>query len=251
MRDVIRKVLREEIKNNKVICDGCGWTWNLSEGGDDPYICHKCGHDNSPKKSNFDVIFDNFSQSYPENVLKNLDVLKKVIQNYISKSGINIKFLPSCNTMFKGVRTKDQVIICAPSQFDRVGDFLYTLFHEIRHEQQISQIKMTNPISEMDLEDFENLYKQYWEMELDADQFAKNMVAQLVLRAKIPMDFAKSEFSLSPHIEKYPTTSKFVESSLQMIINIIRNMKKRGENFEDIQDIPMVKQHLQKLENLF
>ena len=33
-------------KNKKVTCDKCGWSWDLSEGGDDPYICHKCGHDN-------------------------------------------------------------------------------------------------------------------------------------------------------------------------------------------------------------
>jgi predicted RNA-binding Zn-ribbon protein involved in translation (DUF1610 family) len=50
MKELIRKILREAIKNNKVICDGCGWSWDLFDGGDDPYICHKCGHDNTPKK---------------------------------------------------------------------------------------------------------------------------------------------------------------------------------------------------------
>lgn len=47
MKELIRKILRETIKDNKVICDGCGRSWDLSDGGDDPYICHKCGHDNS------------------------------------------------------------------------------------------------------------------------------------------------------------------------------------------------------------
>jgi hypothetical protein len=27
----------------------CGWKWKLSEGGNDPYTCHKCGNNN--KKS--------------------------------------------------------------------------------------------------------------------------------------------------------------------------------------------------------
>lgn len=36
----------ETISNNTVICNKCGWSWDLSDGGDDPYICHKCGHDN-------------------------------------------------------------------------------------------------------------------------------------------------------------------------------------------------------------
>ena len=33
--------LLELMDNNKVICNSCGWFWDLSEGGDDPYICHK------------------------------------------------------------------------------------------------------------------------------------------------------------------------------------------------------------------
>jgi len=39
----------EAIVDGKVICDNCGWSWELSDGGDDPYMCHKCGHDNSEK----------------------------------------------------------------------------------------------------------------------------------------------------------------------------------------------------------
>ena len=36
----------EIVTKKKVICDKCGWSWKLSEGGDDPYICHKCWHNN-------------------------------------------------------------------------------------------------------------------------------------------------------------------------------------------------------------
>ena len=32
-----------------IVCQGCNWEWKLSEGGKDPYMCHKCGHDNSKK----------------------------------------------------------------------------------------------------------------------------------------------------------------------------------------------------------
>ena len=34
--------------NTKVICD-CGWKWDIKDGGNDPYVCHKCGNDNSKK----------------------------------------------------------------------------------------------------------------------------------------------------------------------------------------------------------
>ena len=47
----------EKIKDGVVTCDNCGWHWDIVQGGDDPYMCHKCDTDNSPvveKKSPFD-----------------------------------------------------------------------------------------------------------------------------------------------------------------------------------------------------
>jgi predicted RNA-binding Zn-ribbon protein involved in translation (DUF1610 family) len=42
-------MLKELVTATKVICDNCGWAWNIDDGGDDLYICHKCGHDNTPE----------------------------------------------------------------------------------------------------------------------------------------------------------------------------------------------------------
>jgi hypothetical protein len=44
------KYLLEIVTNEEVICDKCGWSWKLEEGGEDPYVCHKCGNDNSKNK---------------------------------------------------------------------------------------------------------------------------------------------------------------------------------------------------------
>jgi hypothetical protein len=44
----LKDILNEEVKNNKVICDSCGWSWNISDGGKNTYTCHKCGNDNTP-----------------------------------------------------------------------------------------------------------------------------------------------------------------------------------------------------------
>jgi hypothetical protein len=41
----------EKVVGNKIVCDNCGWNWKISEGGNDLYICHKCGNDNTPKLS--------------------------------------------------------------------------------------------------------------------------------------------------------------------------------------------------------
>jgi hypothetical protein len=48
LQDTIRRILREEF--DKTITCKCGWSWELSDGGDDPYLCHKCGTDNSKKE---------------------------------------------------------------------------------------------------------------------------------------------------------------------------------------------------------
>jgi hypothetical protein len=40
--------LNESIVGDKIECDDCGWSWKIVDGGDDLFICHKCGHDNSP-----------------------------------------------------------------------------------------------------------------------------------------------------------------------------------------------------------
>ena len=32
-----------------VECENCGWEWNLADGGEEPFVCHKCGHDNVEK----------------------------------------------------------------------------------------------------------------------------------------------------------------------------------------------------------
>ena len=31
-------------------CNTCNWSWNESEGGNDKYVCYKCGTDNTPNK---------------------------------------------------------------------------------------------------------------------------------------------------------------------------------------------------------
>ena len=44
----LKDILNEKVEGGKVICDGCGWSWDISEGGKDTYTCHKCGNDNTP-----------------------------------------------------------------------------------------------------------------------------------------------------------------------------------------------------------
>lgn len=78
----IRRIF-ETITDGKVICDKCGWSWDLSDGGNDPYICHKCGHDNEEKKHIGDrvMVYYNlhkhtFSVAYNGRVITHADYVK-------------------------------------------------------------------------------------------------------------------------------------------------------------------------------
>ena len=44
--------LVERIIKNEVFCSKCNWNWDWKKekGKQDQFICHKCGHDNTPKK---------------------------------------------------------------------------------------------------------------------------------------------------------------------------------------------------------
>ena len=199
--------------------------------------------------SNFSRLLDKFKNSFPSELESKVDIIENFVVNYIQDNGINVKFLNSCSAGFKGVRTRDQVIICSPFGMETIGDFLYTIFHEIRHEQQIRDLKMLNPLTDFDLDDFEKLYEQYWNMELDADNFAKNMVAKLIIKLEIPIEIAKKLFTLSLYVQQYPSMSNQIRGGIKQIINDIKEIKKSGGQYEDIQDHPIVKKHIDKLEN--
>jgi hypothetical protein len=49
IKNISPNIVNEKVTKTKVICDNCGWKWNIKDGGKDPYLCHKCGHDNTPK----------------------------------------------------------------------------------------------------------------------------------------------------------------------------------------------------------
>lgn len=202
-----------------------------------------------PVQSNFDRLLDKFKENFPDELKSKAESIKHFVSNYVKEKGYTIKLLNACSTGFAGVRTRDQIIICSPSNMNTIGDFLYTLFHEMRHEQQLSEFKEKNPLTDYDLEDFETLYEQYWKMELDADKFGKEMIAKLVKALDIPIDFAQQQFSLSGYINQYPSMSLMVRMNIKNIISQIQQLKDAGIEFTDIQDHPIVKRHLDKLEN--
>ena len=40
------ETFNEAVVGDKIECDKCDWSWDIKDGGDDLYVCHKCGHNN-------------------------------------------------------------------------------------------------------------------------------------------------------------------------------------------------------------
>jgi hypothetical protein len=114
-------------------------------------------------KSNLNRLLEKFKMSFPDELKPKIDMVEKFIVNYIQDHNYTVKFLNSCFTGFAGVRTKDQIIICSPHSMSTLGDFIYTVFHEIRHDEQMdkSKLGLDNPLSDYDLDDFEKIARQY------------------------------------------------------------------------------------------
>ena len=41
--------VKEDIIGDKIKCNKCNWSWKIVDGGNDLYICHECGNDNTPQ----------------------------------------------------------------------------------------------------------------------------------------------------------------------------------------------------------
>ena len=84
--------LNEAIVGEKIECDNCSWDWNIVDGGDDLFICHECGHDNTPisEKKNKDPFGIN---AYARELAMGLEEQEKVnYKIYCDMDGVLVDF---------------------------------------------------------------------------------------------------------------------------------------------------------------
>lgn len=44
----VKTGVSEAIVDNRIACNKCGHSWPIATGGDKPYLCHECHHNNNP-----------------------------------------------------------------------------------------------------------------------------------------------------------------------------------------------------------
>ena len=93
------ETLNEIVTDTDIICDNCGWKWAKKDGGNDLYICHKCGHDNAPKQLN-------------ENSIPSIDIRSKLKQldKYMLDKGYNIEPLPTVELIDDDVKNAENFL---------------------------------------------------------------------------------------------------------------------------------------------
>ena len=158
-------VIKEIVTDTKVICDKCGWSWNIKDGGDDLYICHNilpsgdmCKHDNNSK----------------ENQNKTWDLEGGIVSlsKYMLDNGLNIKPLPKVKFISNDEENASNMLgktaYYNPSEksitlytFGRhPKDILRSFSHEMIHHMQnlegrLNNITTTNTNEDGDLPELE------------------------------------------------------------------------------------------------
>mgnify|MGYP000689697843 FL=1 len=54
-----KEEVKESIVGQKIVCDNCGWSWDIADGGDDMFTCHECGSDDNQPISEGDGLWAN------------------------------------------------------------------------------------------------------------------------------------------------------------------------------------------------
>ncbi len=113
--------VKEIVTDTEVICDNCGWEWNIKDGGEDLYVCHKCGHDNNPK--------ENLNKAW------NLQEGMLSLSKYMIDNGMNIKPLPKIKVIKSDKQNASDLL--GKTAFYNPNDKSITLYTMDRHPKDI------------------------------------------------------------------------------------------------------------------
>ena len=138
----------EAVVGKRIVCDNCNWAWDIKDGGDDLYMCHKCGHDNEnineqEEKVNYKIYCDmdgvlaDFESGYEK--LTGID-LKGEFQkgsdfwDPISKAGVGfwagLKWMPGGQKLWDYIKPYNPDLLSAPSREEssRIGKAVWVKY---------------------------------------------------------------------------------------------------------------------------
>ena len=150
--------LNEEIVGEKIECDNCDWSWNIKDGGDDLFVCHKCGYDNEFKTSM--PVGEDKEPPLLKEILDptNFDFkpLIKSLTNSMEKDGLNLKPYPKVKFIHTDFENSDnffgktayydpnnnEVVLYTLGRHPK--DILRSYAHELIHVHQNHEDRLEN-----------------------------------------------------------------------------------------------------------
>jgi hypothetical protein len=152
--------IKEQVTSTQVICDNCGWEWAIKDGGKDLYVCHKCGHDNTPKSDPFGL--NELARQFGEEVGRDLTKGWNPQKDFVSLSifmidnGMNIKPLPKIKVI-KDDEENASLLLGKTAYYDpnnqsitlytmnrHPKDVLRSFAHEMVHHEQNLEGRLNN-----------------------------------------------------------------------------------------------------------
>ena len=150
--------LNEAIVGEKIECDNCDWSWNIKDGGDDLFVCHKCGYDNEFKTSM--PVGEDKEPPLLKEILDptNFDFkpLIKSLTNSMEKDGLNLKPYPKVKFIHTDFENSDnffgktayydpnnnEVVLYTLGRHPK--DILRSYAHELIHVHQNHEDRLEN-----------------------------------------------------------------------------------------------------------
>ena len=141
--------LNEAVVGDKIVCDNCGWEWKIADGGDDLFICHKCGHDNTPSKDYLqEARYKKFlNEGWDDSKGKLIGNFVDYVSDYLSITKPKIKLLNSPDYTqtyhsFGGYLPSEEKIMVVVYNRN-MADILRTVAHEMVHHMQNLDDRLT------------------------------------------------------------------------------------------------------------
>jgi hypothetical protein len=111
--------LLESVKDGVITCDNCGWHWDIVTGGDDPYLCHKCDHNNEVVTEN--ALTYNLNESleinqidYGNSPIEFVELMNKTndhIKNWFVEAGLVEKIINEAPTNDSAITKNDLAVL--------------------------------------------------------------------------------------------------------------------------------------------
>jgi hypothetical protein len=181
--------INELVTDTEVICDNCGWEWPIADGGKDLYICHKCGHDNTPNSNDPFGLNELARQFLKEALIETWNPEESFVSlsRYMIDNGMNIKPLPKIKVIKDDEQNASNLLgktayynpveksITLYTMDRHPKDVLRSFAHEMIHHEQnldgrLNNINTTNTNEDGDLPEIEkeayekgNMMLRNWE----------------------------------------------------------------------------------------